>query len=266
MLWNQPVIEADIDAYISQEFPDSPSYSSFLADDFFNGSAWALDTINIPGEFWMGGSSFTNATALTFQIYADSGGIPAGDPSGGGSAPLWTLSIPPTDPQLSFSLGSGGLPSNVTLNLSVPVLVPSGHWWLVFYPTMSFSPGGEWGRRSSDTNNLNGGQFINPGDGFGYGTDWQPWGNIGATQHDIAFRLEGSILQDIPWLSVNPVFGTLPAGTCQTIEVTFDSHGLPYGEYTGTLLIYVFPPNPASIFVDVNLKVDWCNYLPHLLK
>ncbi|HOR83625.1 MAG TPA: hypothetical protein PK137_07945 [Anaerolineaceae bacterium] len=266
VLWNQPVIEADTDAYVSQEFPDLPSYSSFLADDFFNGSAWALDTINIPGEFWMGGSSFTNATALTFQIYADSGGIPAGDPSGGGSAPLWTLSIPPTDPQLSFSLGSGGLPSNVTLNLSAPVLVPSGHWWLVFYPTMSFSPGGEWGRRSSDTSNLNGGQFINPGGGFGYGTSWQPWGNIGATQHDIAFRLEGSILQDIPWLSVNPVFGTLPVGTCQTIDVTFDSHGLPYGEYTGTLLIYVFPPNPASIFVDVNLKVDWCSYLPHLLK
>ena len=48
----------------------------------------------------------TLAHALNWEIYADAGGVPDGDPWGGGSAPVWSLSLPPTDAQVTLSLGA----------------------------------------------------------------------------------------------------------------------------------------------------------------
>ena len=135
-----------------------------------------------------------NATSLTWQIYADCGGVPCGDPSGGGNPPVWTLTLAPTDPQVVISTGTpGGYPSNTTLTLTATLTLPAGHWWLVFYPTMNFTSYGQYGRQPADTANGYVAQFINPGGGFGYGTVWQAWTVLGVTQTDIAFRLEGIV-------------------------------------------------------------------------
>jgi len=193
VLWDQPLSTVNQNAYVDQEFTDYSDYSSFLADDFLNGEAWKFDTVFVPGNGWNGFSSLLNADALTWQIYADNGGVPDGDPSGGGNPPVWTLTLAPADPQVSITTGSGGMPSDTTLDLMTPVTVPAGHWWLVFFPTMGFVNGGQFGRQPADTTNGYWGQFVNPGGGFGYGTEWQSWATIGAAQQDIAFRLEGPI-------------------------------------------------------------------------
>jgi Fibronectin type III domain/Peptidase_C39 like family len=191
VLWNQPLSTVNQNAYVDQDFPDYPNYSSYLADDFVNAAAWNISTIFVPGDGWNGFSSLFNATALTWQIYADCAGVPCGNPSGG-SSPVWTLTLPPTDPKVTITTGTpGGYPSNTTLTLPTPVNRPAGHWWLVFYPTMSYGSYGQFGRQSSDTANGYTGQFINPGGDFGYGTAWQAWTVLGSTQQDIAFRLEG---------------------------------------------------------------------------
>jgi hypothetical protein len=265
VLWDQPLSTINTYAYIDQDFPDLPTYSSFLADDFVNPTGWELKKIYIPGDFFSGGSSFTPATGLTFQIYADNAGIPAGDPSGGGIPPVWTLTLPPTDPQLTYSMGSSGFPSNVTLTLSSPVNVPAGHWWLVFYPTMTFSAGGQYGRQPADTTNGYTTQFINPGNGFGFGATWQSWSVIGPAQQDMAFRLEGSLI-DIPWLSEQPTSGTLEPGDCQGIQVTLDSHGMNPGIYQGRLVLHSNDPLQAVVEVNVQMQVNGCVYLPLLTK
>jgi len=265
VLWDQPLSTVNTNAYVNQDFPDMPTYSSFLADDFVNPTGWELEKIYIPGGFWNGGSSFTPATGLTFQIYADNAGIPAGDPSGGGNPPVWTLSLLPTDPQLTYSTGSSGYLSNVTLALDTPVTVPAGHWWLVFYPTMSYSSGGQYGRQPADTTNGYTTQLINPGNGFGWGTSWQSWTAIGPTQQDMAFRLEGSQI-DIPWLSEQPTSGTLQPGACQDIQVTFNSHGMNMGLYQGKLVLRREDLLQAEIEVNVDMQVNGCVYLPLLTK
>jgi len=61
----------------------------------------------------------------------------------------------------------GGYPSNTTLNLASPVTVPPGHWWLIFYPSMSFASAGQFGRQPADTVNVDVAKFINPGGAFG---------------------------------------------------------------------------------------------------
>ena len=189
ILWDQPLSAVSTAAYVNQEFSDYPDFSSFLADDFVAADPWTITSLFIPGDGWNGFSSLLNATALNFQIYADNAGIPAGYPGGG--APVWSLSVPPTDPQVTLTTGSGGYLSNATLTPAAPINLPPGHYWLVYYPTMSFGSYGQFGRQPADTTNGYVGQFINPGGGFGYGNAWQPWTVIGPTQQDIAFRIEG---------------------------------------------------------------------------
>jgi M6 family metalloprotease-like protein len=191
VLWDQPLSSVNQNAYVDQQFSDSPTYSSYLADDFTNGSSWNISTIFVPGSGWNGFTSLLNATQLHWRIYADCAGVPCGSPEGG-AAPVWTLSLAPTNAQVTITNGSGGYPSNTLLQLASPVNLPAGHWWLVFYPTMSFGSYGQYGRQPADTTNGYWGQFINPGGAFGYGTAWQAWTAVGATQHDIAFRLEGN--------------------------------------------------------------------------
>ncbi len=259
VLWDQPLSMVNHAAFVDQEFTDYPDYSSFLADDFSNTAAWLVNSIFIPGDGWNGFTSLKNASALTWQIYADDGsGVPDGDPSGGGNPPVWTLTLPPLDPHVVLTAGSGGMLSDVMLNPPMPVILPPGDWWLVFYPTMEFSAFGQYGRQPADTTNGHVGQFINPGGGFGYGTDWQDWTVIGAAQQDIAFRLEGVVLPElgaIPWLSADPTSNTVPSGTCQDVAVTFDATSLTPGGYEGDLIILSNDLNLPTMTVGALLNV-----------
>ncbi len=191
-LWDQPLSTVNQNPYVDQEFPDLATYSSYLADDFTNPVTWEIDTILIPGSGWNSFASLLNADSLTWQIYADCAGVPCGDPSGGGSPPIWTLTLAPGSAQVTIGNGSGGMPSDTMLELVTPVSLPAGHWWLLFYPTGSLGTLGQFGRQPADTVNGYAGKFINPGGAFGYGTAWQNWAVLGPSQHDMAFRLEGN--------------------------------------------------------------------------
>jgi len=151
------------------------------------------------------------------------------------------------------------MPSNTQLNLATPLVLPPGHWWLVFYPTGGFDSVGQYGRQPADTANGYVGKFINPGGGFGMGTDWQDWTVLGVTQQDIAFRLEGEIVTvtypDYPWLSESPITGTVPPGECTVVDVTFDSTGLAPGDYRADLLILSNDPDTPEVTIPVTMTV-----------
>lgn len=193
VLWDQPLSSANQNAYINQEFGDLPTYSSFLADDFVVDEAWQISRLFIPGSGWNGFNSLANATSLNFLIYADAGGVPDGDPSGRGNPPLWALSLPPTNPQITLSNGTGSTLSNTLLSLDTPIILPPGHYWFVFYPTMNLNPHGQFGRQPADTSNHGTAQLVNPGNGLGLGDQWMDWTILNTTQTDLAFRIEGEI-------------------------------------------------------------------------
>jgi len=224
VLWDQPLSGFNQYAYVNQEFPDSPNSSSFLADDFVVTTPWMIDSIFIPGDGWNGFSTLFNATALTFMIYEDDGGSPAGDPSGGGALPVWAYTLSPADPQIAITNGTDGYPSNTLLDLFEPILLPAGHYWLIFYPTMSFSGGGQFGRQPADTMNAHSARVINPGGGFGYGPDWQPWMVWWGFDSDMAFRIEG---MEVPNLQIE--FDAIV--TAPLNQVIWNSAFLEYGSY-----------------------------------
>ena len=241
VLWNQPLSTVDQNAYINQDFPDVPTYSTYLADDFTATNTWNIETIFVPGNGWNGFTSLTNATALNFMIFVDDGGVPAGDPAGGGELPVWALSVPPTDAQVVLSNGSSGLPSDVTLTLTTPVSLPAGHYWLVYYPTLPFSGGGQFGRQPADTTNGYTGQLINPGGGLGLGTDWQAWTVLGGTLPDIAFRLEGTAVSEPVVITFDvTIIETVP-GTTITNTADLDYSGLLLEAQANTLVVNQAP-------------------------
>jgi PKD repeat protein len=260
VLWDQPITTTNLGAYANQDF-ETPidAFDIFIADDFSNGEWWSIDTIYVPGNTWNLGGDLECAGLLHWQIYADDGGMPAGDPWGGGDAPVWNYYGPTSDPNVVFSAGVGGFQSDVTLNLDAPLNLPPGDWWLVFYPSLSFSNCFQYGRHVSGTSNGAPAHVINPGGGFGFPTTWTPvtdpstWG-LTAYQ-DMAFRLEGDTLADVPWLSEDPTTGSLEAGQCITIDLYFDATNLMPGGYYADLTIDSNDPDTPMATLPVTLTV-----------
>lgn len=222
VLWDQPLSVTDHWSVLSQDYSNYPNSSTYMLDDFIS-SDWSITSIFIPGGGKYGFTTLDNAEALTWQIYADNSGVPLGYP-GGNSLPFWTLTLAPNDDQVSITTGSEGYTSNITLNLATPIQLPSGHWWLLFYPTMA-SGYGDYGRQPSDTSNGYITQYINPGGALGFGTTWQPMSVLGLSKYDLAFRIEGTRIEyqaALPFV-VNP----LKAPTLLAI-----SNPLKIGSYT----------------------------------
>ncbi len=70
--------------------------------------------------------------------------------------------------------------------------------------------------------------------------------------------LEWEIREMTPtlWLSEDPISGTLPAGLCQTITVSFDAAGLLPGDYFADLLILSNDPDEPQVALPVTLTVQ----------
>jgi len=187
---DQPLSSVITNAYANQLFPDYPAYSCYVADDFTNAAPWSVSGISQTGDGWNGFSSLMNATSLNWAIYADNAGVPAGYPGDGATTPQWSLSVPPSDARVAITAGTpGGYPSNTELTLTTPFTLPSGTWWLYFYPDMNFGSYGQYGRQGSDTANNYTAKWINPGGGFGVGTGFQDWSILGTTLHDASFSI-----------------------------------------------------------------------------
>jgi hypothetical protein len=191
ILWNQPLSVSFPDYHIAnQDMPDNPNYTSFIADDFSVDKPVTINTIFMPGG-WGGPVNLANASEMSYFIYEDNSGVPAGDPTGSGDPPVWSISLPITDPHLTLYADSRHIPTNMMLELPTSLQLAPGHYWLIGFPTLIFSPYGQYGRPQSDTTNGYLAQWINPGNGFGKGTDWIGWYATTATLWDAAFRVEG---------------------------------------------------------------------------
>ena len=248
VLWDQYANWASTDM-ASQDFEAAyDAYDIYAADDFENLEDWTIETIVSRGG-WGYYVDLHNATALHWYIYSDYPGKPAGFPGDG--LEYWSITLDPTDPQVGLGVYET---EDVVLTLDTPITLPSGHWWLVFFPSLEFTTYGQYGwSGTADPAWGYIGMQANPGGGFGNGDDW--WENDYG--YDYMFRLEGSVnpTYDIPWLSEEPLSGTLDPGMCQPITVTFNSLDLAIGEYSDLLKVLSNDPVNPEVTVPVTLNV-----------
>ena len=90
-------------------------------------------------------------------------------------------------------------------------------------------------------------------DGESFGLD-----NISLTATEPVF--------DIPWLSEDPLTGTVPANSTLDVDVTFDSTGLAAGDYNGLLKVINLPFEDIDVPVLLHVIDMWNIYLPLILK
>jgi N-acetylneuraminic acid mutarotase len=254
--WNRPS-GTPPHGYANQDFePVRDAYDIFIADDFVNNEWWAIDTIYVPGRYLLSGGDLTCATLLHWEIYADDGGAPAGNPGGTGALPVWAYYGASSDPNLIFTEGGDPHLTDVELNLNLPVTLPPGHWWMVFYPSMSLSDCFQYGRETTDMISESPAQVINPGGARGFGTAWTQASTVfGSFAQAFAFRLEGATLGDIPWLSEDPPTGAVEGGQCTSVEVLFDATGLAPGTYDAGLTVGSSDSGTQSSNLPVSLVV-----------
>lgn len=203
-LWDQPVSTVNAHPYHNQDYDNFPESDMWISDDFENTETWHITSIFVPGGFVTDvfrASTLGNAKSLSWYVYGDNGGKPEGHPRVPVS-PVWSISLAPSDPQISITKGWGNDPSNVTLNLLAPPRIAPGRYWFIFSPEIKYNLYGEHGRQPSDTEFGYDAQVIQPTGTDGFPTEWTsvldpivPWVQERfppLAQQDFAFRLEGS--------------------------------------------------------------------------
>ena len=79
-------------------------------------------------------------------------------------------------------------------------------------------------------------------------------GQVGTLLHN-AFLYLSVPPVDVPWLSEDPLSGTVPGVECTVVDVTFDSTGLAVGDYFAGLLIASNDADTPEVTVPVTLTV-----------
>jgi hypothetical protein len=84
-------------------------------------------------------------------------------------------------------------------------------------------------------------------------------GQTGELLHNALLYLETTGVEDVvPWLSEEPISGTVEMGECVTVAVTFDARWLDPGEYYADLIVESNDPDEPEITLPVTMTVWNC--------
>jgi hypothetical protein len=140
-------------SFVSQEFPDLPEFTAFLADDLVvpGGESWQITEVDAQGVYFNGPGPANNFNVLFYQ---DSGGLPGPN--------VYTRTAQPY-------VNSGGL---FEVALTVPVTLTPGTYWVSVQAHMIADPNGQWGWTDRTVQANSPATWQNPGGGFGVCPTW----------------------------------------------------------------------------------------------
>ncbi len=242
----------------SQEYEAANSdFDSQAADDFIvpeEDGSWTVYAVEAFGEYENNNGPEGFAPAVNVYFYADDKGLP-------GTAVYTAEGLPPTfDNDGSF-----------IVDLPMPALLVPGTYWFSIQADMDAGAGGQWFwyERTAQT----GSEFAwrNPGGAFDRGClDWDSSSSCGFEHPDLGFRLAGSRddcrPQNISWITLPKVNGTINSDSKEDIPLIFDSAGLTPDEYKGELCLVsndpVQPVSNISLEMIVQEKTEFVVFLP----
>ncbi|ROR72713.1 S8 family serine peptidase [Bogoriella caseilytica] len=225
----------------------------YAFDDFTLSSTGSISDILVEG-FVNGGSLAQGAEALTWYIYPDEDGRPAGHPEDGQDAHVWTHTTSVDDPAISIPEFQ-----SVSLDLveatGADVALDAGTYWITFFPTVVGDEFWYWFQAAPSGNPA---MIADPQNLLGEGAGWHEIGAI-ASLEGFAFTLEGEFGYDLPgdveWLDISPVSGTVPTGDSQEMVLEIDTTGLEEGRYEAVVGIGSNDPHRPVAVLPVSLEV-----------
>ncbi len=217
----------------------------YAADDFLLHGNTQLTSLVAHG-FLLTTTPLASATqAITWSVYPDAGGAPAGNPETAPGTAVWSYTAPPT------AAGVGTANSTISLDLAAAaqnVTLPAGRYWLVVSARTTFANRWVWyaadaGARDS----LPGFATITPAAG-----GWAA--NAGFP--GLAWRVGAQVTCGAPWIgAITPAAGDLQPGESQTLRVRIDARGLAAGRYDAYACLSTNDPGQPRIATPVALTV-----------
>lgn len=227
----------------------------YTANDFRLRARTALTTIRTPG---LAQAAPLTSQPITWAIYPDQDGAPAGDPELRPSGALWTHTTPANGAGVTVEDGT------ITLDLAAAgqhVDLPAGVYWLSVFPTYANSVTGSaahWRWLQATRGDL-GAKLISP---VIYGVSaWSPISVIGVSFDDTAFTIEGRIGGTgidcaAPWLQLAPSSGEVPGSSARQVALRLDPRQLAPGTHTASLCLDSNDPYQPTLIVPVTFTVD----------
>src|SRR5690606_41126350 len=164
----------------------------FAADDFTLAGETTLTSIQVEGFVATSSRLTQMASALSWSIFPDAGGVPAGNPYSSPGAAAWSYSAAPTSAGIAIS-GTGQI-NNIALDLAQAgqdVVLPAGRYWLVVHAHAPTAYRCIW----FASNEASGGLMTMSVGPTGAGA-WAPVTTFGG----LAMRIEGTVECGAPWI------------------------------------------------------------------
>lgn len=225
-------------------FISSLGFGLYASDDFTLGDTTTLSMLLAEG-FTQGAVVTTGASAITWSVYPDNGGKPAGDPETNPGAAVWSYTSAPNGP------GVGTANNIITLNLAAvgqSVTLPAGTYWLVVHST-TVTVANNWIWFFSNTGSGNPVHTVFPASS---GPVWAP--NTGFA--GLAFQMDGTVPCGAPWItSVTPATGALGFAQARTLNINVNSAGLAPGNHSAFVCVQSNDPATPQATVRVALTV-----------
>ncbi|MGJ4730046.1 S8 family serine peptidase [Luteimonas sp. SDU101] len=193
--------------------------AQFSADDFSLAAQTRLVSLRAEGFVVSGSALAAVSPTLTWAIYPDAGGLPAGDPLRSPGAAVWTHTAAATAPGVDTTGAA------ITLDLAAAGIAADlapGRYWLVVHTNATFA--NRWAWYASST--LGNGGFA----GLNVSTAGAGTWTANTAAPGLAMRVVGEVACGAPWMgAVTPPMGTLAAGASRASNIQLSAAGLPAG-------------------------------------
>jgi len=204
--------------------PATAGPGQYASDDFTVPVPSRLTSLLVEGYVASGEPLATIAASLTWSIYPDSAGKPAGNPETAAGAAVWTYTASPVQ------VGVDTTNSNIRLDLvqaGQNVNLPPGKYWLVVHARTSFANTWAWSASAVGNGSI---VAIIPSQG----PTWQSTSNMTG----LAARIRGEVSCGAPWFgAVTPTMGQVAADKSTGVQVQLSSSGLAAGPHYGYLCL-----------------------------
>lgn len=220
--------------------------AQFAADDFVLDQTTRLTSLFTEGFVSSNQELPATATSITWSVFPDANGAPAGDPLTTPNLAAWSYTAAPTAPGVSTA------GRNIGLDLAAAgqqVELQPGRYWLVVSARTSFA--NRWVWFASEGGSA---PFMTASvSTAGVASGWAP----GAGFNGLSMRITGLVPCGAPWIGPprNGASGLIAPHESRTLRFPFRARGLAPGPYTGNICVASNDPDLPRAAVPVVLTV-----------
>ncbi|WP_407351363.1 S8 family serine peptidase [Luteimonas sp. R10] len=224
--------------------PGANPPGQYASDDFTLASPTRIVSLFTEGFVSSGGALGSVASELTWSIYPDAGGMPAGDPQTSPGAALWSYTATPA----AAGVDTGG--NHIGLDLAAAgqdLVLPAGRHWLVVHARATLANRWVWFAAPDGSGSF---MVITPGaDGSGTWTSVDTFAGLSMT-------IAGVVECGAPWIGpVAPPMGQLAPDATRSLQILLNGSGLAPGPYGGNLCVASNDPATPKAAVPIRLTV-----------